>query len=130
MKKIEYKYQIAWLLACLTLLIVGACSLYQNGGINYVSITASMINVVPAVLVMFLMGWLIGSMMEGSKSLKKANSMNYANSLLEEIMREEGLDNYDLSSPANQLTEQEQIELENLTTQSKNKKSEDEDKDE
>ncbi len=125
MKKIEYKKQIAILLACISMLVFGGCSLYINGGITYASLIASFVSVGPAVIIMFVMGWLIGSMMEGSKSLKKANSLNYTNSLLEEIMKEEGLDNVG-NSPDLELTEEEQRELENLKLETQNNKEEQE----
>ena len=58
-------------------------------------------------------------------SLKKANSLNYTNSLLEEIMKEEGLDNVG-NSPDLELTEEEQRELENLKLETQNNKEEQE----
>ena len=116
MKKIEYKRHIALLLACISLLIFGGCSLYRNGGINYVSLVATFINVGPAIVTMFVMGWLIGSMMEASKNLKKANSLNYTNSLLDEIMKEEDLESSGGSGNLMdlELTDEERKELENL----------------
>lgn len=89
-KKIQYKQNTALFLACLSLLIFGACALFMNGGINYTSLVASCPTVLTAVGVMYVLGWLIGSTMEGSKSIKKTN-LGYANNLLEEILKEEGL---------------------------------------
>ena len=113
MKKIEYKKQTAILLACISLLVFGSCALFINGGITYSSLSASFVTIGPGILFMSVMGWLIGSMIEGSKSLKKANSLNYTHSLLDEIMKEEGLDDIDSFSNSD-LTDEEQKELEDL----------------
>ena len=113
MKKIEYKKQTAILLACISLLIFGGCALYINGGITYPSLKASFITVGPGIAFMFVMGWLIGSMIDGSKSLKRANSLNYTHSLLDEIMKEEGFDEMDTFSNSD-LSDEEQKELEDL----------------
>ncbi len=93
-KKVQYKNSLALFMACLSLLVFGGCALYQNGGITYNSIIASSVRVVPYVLIMYALGWLTGLVMESSKSVKKAN-LGYANSLLEEILKEEGLDDLD-----------------------------------
>lgn len=90
-KKIQYKQNTALFFACVSLLVFGAGSLLMNGGINYTSVVASCPTVVPAVLIMYVLGWLIGSTMESSKSVKNTN-LGYANNLLEEILKEEGLD--------------------------------------
>lgn len=89
-KKIQYKQNTALFFACVSLLIFGAGSLFINGGINYTSLVASCPTVLPAVGVMYVLGWLIGSTMESSKSIKSTN-LGYANNLLEEILKEEGL---------------------------------------
>ena len=89
-KKIQYKQNTALFFACVSLLIFGADSLFINGGINYTSLVASCPTVLPAVGVMYVLGWLIGSTMESSKSVKSTN-LGYANNLLEEILKEEGL---------------------------------------
>ena len=112
-KKIEYKTQIALFLASLSLLVFGGFSLFQNGGINYTSLIASSSKVIPAVIVMYGLGWLVGSMVETSKPVKKANNMGYVNNLLDEIMKEEGLNN--ISSQKDlELTDEEKDEINNL----------------
>ena len=65
----------------------------KNGGINYTSIVCSAPAVVPAVLVMYGLGWLIGAMIESSKTIVKEKDIGYTNALLQEIIKEEGLDN-------------------------------------
>ena len=96
-KKVQYNQNLALFMACVSLLVFGACSLFQNGGITYNSIIASCPGVLTGVAVMATLGWLIGVVMESSKSVKKAN-LGYANSLLEEILKEEGLDDLDSAS--------------------------------
>ena len=93
MKIVEYKQNIGLLLSCSTLLIVGTCYLIKNGGINYTSIICSAHDVIPAVLIMYGLGWLIGSMIESSKTVVKQKDIGYTNALLQEIIKEEGLDN-------------------------------------
>ena len=93
MKIVKYKQNIGLLLSCSTLLIVGTCYLIKNGGINYTSIVCSAPAVVPAVLVMYGLGWLIGAMIESSKTIVKEKDIGYTNALLQEIIKEEGLDN-------------------------------------
>lgn len=90
-KKIQYKQHTALFLASISLLVFGACALFINGGINYTSVVASSTVVVPAVAVMYALGWLIGLIVETSKSIKKTVNVGYANNLLEEILKEEGL---------------------------------------
>ena len=92
-KKIQYKQNLSLLMACVSLLIFGGCALYENGGITYTSLIASGIKIIPAVAAMYVLGWLIGCVLESSKIVKKAKSIGYTNSLLEEILKEEGLDN-------------------------------------
>ena len=92
-KKIQYKQNLSLLLACLSLLIFGGCALYENGGITYTSIMATGIKIIPAIAAMYALGWLIGCVLESSTVVKKAKSIGYTNSLLEEILKEEGLDN-------------------------------------
>ncbi len=93
-KKVQYKQNLALLMACLSLLVFGGCALWENGGITYTSIIASGVKVVPAVLIMYALGWLTGMVIESSKTVKKAN-LGYTNSLLEEILKEEGLEDLD-----------------------------------
>ena len=93
-KKVQYKQNLALFMACVSLLVFGSCALYQNGGITYTSLIASCPSVITGVAVMAILGWLIGVVMESSKSVKKAN-LGYANSLLEEILKEEGLNDLD-----------------------------------
>ena len=93
MKIVKYKQNIGLLLSCSTLLIVGTCYLIKNGGINYTSIVCFAPAVVPAVLVMYGLGWLIGAMIESSKTIVKEKDIGYTNALLQEIIKEEGLDN-------------------------------------
>ncbi len=94
-KKIQYKQNLSLLMASVSLLIFGGCALYRNGGITYTSLIASGIKIIPAIIVMYALGWLIGWILESSKIVKKAKSIGYTNSLLEEILKEEGLDNMD-----------------------------------
>lgn len=82
-------------MASLSLLVFGGCALYENGGITYTSLIASGIKIIPAIAAMYALGWLIGCVLESSKIVKKAKSIGYTNSLLEEILKEEGLDNID-----------------------------------
>lgn len=110
-KKVQYKQNLALLMACLSLLIFGGCALYQNGGITYTSLIVSGVKVVPCVLIMYALGWLTGMVIESSKTVKKAN-LGYANSLLEEILKEEGLDNLDDSDFADELNENDDSDLE------------------
>lgn len=93
MKVIKYKQNLSLLFACLTLLVIGTCSLIKNGGINYDSLVCSAPAVIPAVIVMYGLGWLIGSMIETSKTFVKEKDIGYTNALLQEIIKEEGLDN-------------------------------------
>lgn len=93
MKIVKYKQNIGLLLGCLTLLVVGTCYLIKNGGINYTSLVCSAPAIIPAVLVMYGLGWLIGAMVESSKSVVKEKDIGYTNALLQDIIREEGLDN-------------------------------------
>ena len=91
-KKLQYKENLSMLFACISLLVFGGCALYENGGITYTSLIAAGIKIIPAVTVMYILGWLMGWIMEASKTVKKAKSIGYTNSLLEEILKEEGLD--------------------------------------
>ncbi|MBR2525800.1 hypothetical protein IKE67_04985 [bacterium] len=93
-KKGYYRQNIGMLMACVSLLVFGGCALFQNGGITYTSITASGIKILPAVFIMYILGWATGWIIESSQTVKKAN-LGYANSLLEEILKEEGLGNLD-----------------------------------
>ena len=102
-KKVEYKQNLALLMACLSLLIFGGLALYQNGGITYDSLIASGAKIIPSVAIMYALGWIAGLIIESSKTVKKAN-LGYTNSLLEEILKEEGLDNLDESDFADELT--------------------------
>ena len=122
-KKIEYKTQIALFLASLSVLIFGGFSLFQNGGINYTSLIASSSKVIPAVIIMYCLGWLVGSMIETSKPVKKANSMGYVNNLLDEIMKEEGLNNFS-SSKDTELTDEVQDEINKINTEAQKKETE------
>lgn len=92
-KKVQFKQNLALLFACSSLLLFGGLALFQNGGINYNSLIASSIRVVPCVVIMYALGWIIGCIVESSKMVKKANALGYTNSLLEEILKEEGLEN-------------------------------------
>ena len=94
-KKIQYRQNLSMLFACLSILIFGGCALYKNGGITYTSLIATGIKVIPAVLIMYALGWLMGYVAESSKTVKKAKSIGYTNSLLEEILKEEGLNDLD-----------------------------------
>ena len=94
-KKVQFKQNLALLLACVSLLVFGGLALFENGGITYSSLIASGIRVIPYVAVMYLLGWVIGCIVESSKMVKKANALGYTNSLLEEILKEEGLENLD-----------------------------------
>lgn len=100
-KKIQYKQNLSLLFACVALLVYGGCALYENGGINFVSLVASSKTVVPAVFIMYVLGWLTGAVLESSKLVKKAKDIGYTNSLLEEILKEEGLDGTDESDLLN-----------------------------
>lgn len=91
-KKLQYKENLSMLFACVSLLVFGGFALYENGGITYTSLIATGIKIVPAVTVMYILGWLMGWIMEASKTVKKAKSIGYTNSLLEEILKEEGID--------------------------------------
>lgn len=122
-KKIEYKSQIALFLASLSILVFGGFSLFQNGGINYTSLVASGSKVIPAVLVMYCLGWLVGSMIETSKPVKKANNMSYVNNLLDEIMKEEGLNNVN-STKDTELTDEEQEEINKIKLDTAEEKEE------
>lgn len=122
-KKIEYKSQIALFLASLSILVFGGFSLFQNGGINYTSLIASGSKVIPAVLVMYCLGWLVGSMIETSKPVKKANNMGYVNNLLDEIMKEEGLNNVN-STKDTELTDEEQEEINKIKLDTAEEKEE------
>lgn len=93
MKVVKYKQNLSLLLACITLLVIGASSLVKNGGINYTSLVCSAQIVIPAVVVMYGLGWLIGAMFETSKTFVKEKDIGYTNALLQEIIKEEGLDN-------------------------------------
>jgi len=110
-KKIQYKQNLAMLMACLSLLVFGSCALYQNGGITYTSLIASSVKVIPAVLIMYALGWIIGMIIESSKIVKKAK-LGYANSLLEEILKEEGLDDLDDSDFEDLGSEESDLDLE------------------
>ena len=94
-KKIQFKQNLALLLACLSLLVFGGLALFENGGMTYSSLIASGIKVIPYVAIMYVLGWIIGWIIESSKMVKKANELGYTNSLLEEILKEEGLDYLD-----------------------------------
>lgn len=93
-KKIQYKQNTALFLASVSLLVFGTGALFMNGGINYTSLVASFPTVLTGVGVMYALGWLLGMIVESSKSLRKT-PMGYANNLLEEILKEEGLDQQD-----------------------------------
>lgn len=93
MKIVKYKQNLGLLLACSTLLVVGTCNLIKNGGINHTSIVCSAPSVIPAVIIMYILGWLIGAMIESSKTVVKEKDIGYTNALLQEIIKEEGLDN-------------------------------------
>ncbi len=111
MKIVRYKQNIGLLLGCSTLLIVGTCYLIKNGGINYTSIVCSAPAVVPAVIVMYGLGWLIGAMIESSKTVVKEKDIGYTNALLQEIIKEEGLDNvgdFDLSDDSEDTSDNEE----------------------
>jgi hypothetical protein len=94
-KDLSYRKNIGLLFACLAFLILGGCSLYENGGITYVSLVGSISKVIPGTIVLYCLGWLIGSMIEGSKLVKREKDLGYANALLEEIMKEEGIESLD-----------------------------------
>lgn len=91
-KKLKYKNNLALFISCLSLLVFGGCAIYENGGITYTSLIASATKVIPYVLIMYILGWLLGSIIESSKSVKNPKNLGYANSLLEDILKEEGLD--------------------------------------
>ncbi len=113
MKIVRYKQNIGLLLGCSALLIVGTCYLIKNGGITYTSIVCSAPDVIPAVIVMYGLGWLIGAMIESSKIVVKEKDIGYTNTLLQEIIKEEGLDNIsDIDLPDNSETSSE-AEVEN-----------------
>ncbi len=91
-KDLSYRKNIGLLFASLAFFILGGCSLYENGGITYVSLIGSIPKVIPGTIVLYCLGWLIGSMIESSKLIKQEKDIGYANALLEEIMKEEGID--------------------------------------
>lgn len=119
-KKVQYKQNTALFFACTSLLIFGSVALYMNGGINYTSVVASSTTVVPAVAIMYALGWLIGSTMEGSKSIKNTN-LGYTNNLLEEILKEEGLNASDIedTSSTTETPHSENGLIEGIETESK-----------
>ena len=112
MKVIKYKQNLSLLLACSTLLVIGTCSLIKNGGINYTSIVCSASAVVPAVLVMYGLGWLIGAMIESSKTVVKEKDIGYTNALLQEIIKEEGLDGVEDLNNSDKINEEEETKTE------------------
>lgn len=125
-KKINYKQNLGMLMACSSMLVFGCCALMQNGGITYTSLIASSVKVAPAVLIMYVLGWATGYIIESSQTVKKIN-LGYANSLLEEILKEEGLDNIDdIDSENNNpvddlLLENNELELKSKELESENK---------
>lgn len=94
-KDLSYRKNIGLLFASLAFLVLGGFALYENGGITYISLVGSISKVIPGTIVLYCLGWLIGSMIESSKLIKREKDLGYANALLEEIMKEEGIDNLD-----------------------------------
>ena len=72
---------------------------------------------------MYCLGWLVGSMIETSKPVKKANNMGYVNNLLDEIMKEEGLSNVN-STKDTELTDEEQEEINKIKLDTAEEKEE------
>ena len=66
----------------------------------------------PAVLVMYGLGWLIGAMIESSKTVVKEKDIGYTNALLQEIIKEEGLDGVEDLNNSGQTNEEEETKTE------------------
>ncbi|MGN1124779.1 MAG: hypothetical protein ACI4SM_01210 [Candidatus Gastranaerophilaceae bacterium] len=108
-KKFQYRQNIAALFGCMAFLVLGLCSLLDNGGITYVSIASSVKTVLPGTLVLYTLGWLIGAMAEKSK-ISNDKSIN---SQLKKIIDEE-VDGLNEDSNI-ELSEEDEDELNNLT---------------
>ena len=87
-KRKKYKNALAAIFICFTILIVGTFSIIENGGITDYAVYGAFNKIIPACIVMGILGWLIGKMLEAKPIIPKKD-FGYSNSLIEELMRED-----------------------------------------
>ena len=84
-KNIQYKQNLALLFGCSAFMVFGLCSMIDNGGISIIGLMSAIKVAIPGTVVLYILGWMIGSIAEKSKINSAKASIN---SQLKDILDE------------------------------------------
>lgn len=93
---LNHKLFFGLLFFCLTLLIYGTCYLFINGGINYYSVSSSFENIVPYCIVVGILGYFIGYILDNPKRRKMLESNDIIERMMKESMNNSSVDLTDI----------------------------------
>lgn len=85
MARKEYKKYFSSLFASAALLAVGAISLIENGAMDYYSVLGALKKALPAALVLWGLGWILGMIVD---TPRRSHQIKYNNAIMEELFKE------------------------------------------
>ena len=83
-KGIQYRQKLAAVFTSFAILIMGAASLVQSMSIDYYSVLSTLIKIVPASLVIGILGWVMGMILDQPK---RRSRVSYNNTFVSDIMK-------------------------------------------